>query len=184
MIELQPFERSDFQRLISWVPSAEFLMQWAGFIFKYPLDEAQLEEYLRSAEKNPARRCIWKAVNSDTGEVIGHVELNNIYEHDRKADLCRVMVAPSHRGKGYGKQMVLKVLEFAFAELGLHRVQLGVYNFNESAIRCYETCGFVKEGLLRECRRMGKEWWSLYQMSILEHEWRTRQKKLLRNIYK
>ncbi len=172
MIELQPFERSDFRQLIEWVPSAEFSMQWAGFNFIYPLDEPQLEAYLQYAEKNPSRRRIWKVVEADT--VIGHIELNSIYDHDRKADLCRVLIGPKWRGKGFGKQMVMKVLEYGFEVLGLHRIQLGVYDFNTPAIRCYEACGFVKEGLQRECRRMGDGWWNNYEMSILEHEWRDR----------
>lgn len=153
-------------------------MQWAGFIFTYPLDERQLEAHLQSAEENPSRRRIWKAVETGTGTVIGHIELNNIYEHDRKADLSRVLICPLWRGKGFGKKMIIKVLEYGFEVLGLHRIQLGVYDFNNPAIRCYEACGFVKEGLLRECRRMGDEWWNLYQMSILEHEWRARKNKI------
>lgn len=175
MIELQPFEREDFSRLMGWVPSAEFLMQWAGFIFTYPLDERQLEEYLQSAKANPSKRRIWKVV--EKGAVVGHIELNNIYDHDRKASLCRVLIGPPWRGVGFGKQMVLKVLEYGFEELGLHRIELGVYDFNTPAIRCYEACGFVKEGLQRDYRRMGDEWWSLYTMSILEHEWRARKNR-------
>jgi RimJ/RimL family protein N-acetyltransferase len=46
-----------------------------------------------------------------------------------------------------------------------------LFDFNEAAIRCYEKCGFVKERLLRDARRVGNEYWSLYIMSILETEW-------------
>lgn len=180
MTELQPFERNDFRRLIQWVPSAEFLMQWAGFIFTYPLNERQLEEYLQFPEMNPSRRRIWRVIETGTGTVIGHVELNNIYDHDRKADLCRVLIGPPWRGKGFGKQMVMKVLEYGFETLGLHRIQLGVFDFNISAIRCYEGCGFsLRKGFYANAA----EWaisggafirLSDYQMSILDHEWRAR----------
>lgn len=68
--------------------------------------------------------------------------------------------------------MVRKIVEIGFEQLGLHRIELVVFDFNEAAIRCYEKCGFVKEGLLRDARRVGNEYWSLYIMSILESEWR------------
>jgi RimJ/RimL family protein N-acetyltransferase len=49
------------------------------------------------------------------------------------------------------------VLRYAFDELGLRRVQLYVDEDNLRAIRCYEKCGFGREGLLRSYRlREGK----------------------------
>jgi len=46
--------------------------------------------------------------------------------------------------------MVDAVLAIGFDEIGLHRIDLGVFDFNTRAIRCYEKCGFVQEGLARE----------------------------------
>ena len=50
MIALRPFARADFARLIAWIPSAEFLLQWAGPAFTFPLDTAQLDAYLAESE--------------------------------------------------------------------------------------------------------------------------------------
>jgi RimJ/RimL family protein N-acetyltransferase len=77
----------------------------------------------------------------------------------------------SKRGQGIGQLMIERVLNIAFEELKLHRVSLGVFSFNLSAIACYEKAGFVKEGLLREARKIDNEFWSLWEMSILENEW-------------
>lgn len=49
MVELKYFERSDFDQLIGWVDSPEFLLQWSGSQFDYPLNEAQLVQYLANA---------------------------------------------------------------------------------------------------------------------------------------
>jgi hypothetical protein len=37
MVELRPFERGEFARLIGWVKSPEFLLQWAGPAIAFPL---------------------------------------------------------------------------------------------------------------------------------------------------
>jgi RimJ/RimL family protein N-acetyltransferase len=66
------------------------------------------------------------------------------------------------------------VAQVGFEQLRLHRIDLVVFDFNTSAIACYERAGFVKEGYLREARRFGEEYWSLVQMSILETEWAAR----------
>ncbi len=80
------------------------------------------------------------------------------------------------RGRGIGVRMMKEILRVAFDELHLHRVSLGVFDFNTSAIACYEKAGFKKEGLLREIRKIGDEYWSLWEMSILEDEWQVMNK--------
>jgi len=173
-IELKPFERDDFSRLMDWIKTPEFLLQWAGPIFTFPLDELQLDSYLKGSQGNSPLRRIYKAVNTSDHRVIGHIELNDINLRNKAATLCRVLVGdPILRGKGIGPQMVKELLQIGFGQFGLHRIDLYVFDFNEAAIRCYEKVGFRKEGRIREARKIGDEYWSLYQMSILEDEWRS-----------
>ncbi|OGP78501.1 MAG: hypothetical protein A2V86_15630 [Deltaproteobacteria bacterium RBG_16_49_23] len=178
-IELKPFERIDFSRLTGWIKTPEFLLQWAGPIFNYPLNEPQLEIYLRGSQEDPSLRKIYKVMNTADRRVIGHIELNNIDLRNKAATVCRVLVGePSERRKGSGLQMVRKILEIGFDQLGLHRMDLVVFDFNQAAIKCYEKAGFRKEGHIREARKIGTKYWSLYQMSILEHEWRSKRKTI------
>ena len=173
-IELRPFERNDFSRLIGWINSPEFLLQWAGPIFHYPLDEAQLETYLQGAEGIGPVRMVFKAVEVQTKAVVGHIELNHVDFEDNSATVCRALVGdPSLRRKGIGTQMLKKLLEIGFGQLKLHRIDLTVFDFNEGAIRCYEKLGFIKEGRLREIRRVGNDYLTLYLMSMLDREWRS-----------
>ncbi len=178
-VDLVPFERRDFARLRSWITSPEFLLQWAGPIFDYPLDDSQLENYVRIAESAAPLRRIYRAENKHDRAVIGHIELDHVDPRNKSATVCRVLVGqPSLRRKGVGMQMMQKLLGIGFEKLGLHRIDLVVFDFNEAAIRCYEKAGFVREGCLRESRRMGHEYWTLYQMSILEQEWRLMQTQI------
>lgn len=76
------------------------------------------------------------------------------------------------RGNGIGTTALRLLLDICFANLDLHRVSLAVFDFNEAAVRCYEKVGFRKEGLMREARRVGGEYWSYYEMSIFYREYR------------
>ena len=177
MIALRPFERSDFARLIGWVGSPAFLLQWAGPVFTYPLDSAQLDRYLAEAQQEHPTRMIFTAVDDATGASVGHIELAKIDPRNRSASLSRVLVGDTaRRGKGAGVAMVRRAVEIGFDRLGLHRIDLVVFDFNVGAIACYEKAGFAIEGRLREARRFGEEFWTLIQMSILEHEWRAGRK--------
>ncbi|MCA9909674.1 MAG: GNAT family N-acetyltransferase [Anaerolineae bacterium] len=53
----------------------------------------------------------------------------------------QMSVNPKYRGQGYGEQMMNYVRDFA-RSLGVHRISLSVWAFNERAIAFYERCGF------------------------------------------
>ncbi|AVP48953.1 GNAT family N-acetyltransferase [Bacillus cereus] len=168
MIKLKTFKKSDFKQLINWINCEEFLIQWSGNAFTFPLDEQQLEKYIESANT-----LAFKVVDEETSDVIGHISLGQIDNINKSARIGKVLVGNTKmRGRSIGKHMMKAVLHIAFDELKLHRVTLGVYDFNISAISCYEKIGFVKEGLLRESKRVGETYWNLWEMSMLEYEWK------------
>ncbi|PEX81849.1 GNAT family N-acetyltransferase [Bacillus cereus] len=167
VIKLEPFKKSNFKQLINWIDSDEFLIQWSGNAFTYPLDEQQLEKYIESANA-----LAFKVIDDETEEVIGHISLGQIDNINKSARIGKVLVGDTKmRGRSIGKYMMKAVLHIAFEELKLHRVTLGVYDFNTSAISCYEKIGFVKEGLLRDSKKVGDTYWNLWEMSMLEYEW-------------
>ncbi|WP_141527155.1 GNAT family N-acetyltransferase [Bacillus cereus] len=168
VIKLESFKKSDFKQLINWINSEEFLIQWSGNAFTFPLDEQQLEKYIESANT-----LAFKVVDEETSDVIGHISLGQIDNINKSARIGKVLVGNTKmRGRSIGKHMMKAVLHIAFDELKLHRVTVGVYDFNTSAISCYEKIGFVKEGLLREAKRVGETYWNLWEMSMLEYEWK------------
>lgn len=166
-IVLEPFTSADFNRLISWVKTERFMYQFAGPIFTFPITHDQLKTYL-----NDTARKVYKVVTTDH-TVIGHCELGTIDLKNNKARISRVLVAnESNRGKGYGKSIIKALMAIAFEELDLHRIDLGVFDFNHGAIICYEQCGFQKEGLLRDAFVLDGAYQSVYNMSILQNEWK------------
>lgn len=168
MIKLVSFKRSDFKQLINWINSEEFLIQWSGNAFTFPLNEQQLEKYIESTNT-----LAFKVIDKETSDDIGHISLGQIDNINKSARIGKVLVGNTKmRGRSIGKHMMKAVLHIAFEELKLHRVTLGVYDFNTSAISCYEKIGFVKEGLLRESKRVGETYWNLWEMSMLEYEWK------------
>ncbi|MFB6468797.1 GNAT family N-acetyltransferase [Cytobacillus sp. Hz8] len=108
-------------------------------------------------------------------ERIGHISLGRIDRRNQAARIGKVLVGEKEvRGQGIGQKMLEAVLKIAFDELHLHRVSLGVFDFNYPAIACYERVGFKKEGLLRDSSKIGDSYWNMWEMSILEDEWKSR----------
>jgi RimJ/RimL family protein N-acetyltransferase len=65
--------------------------------------------------------------------------------------------------------------QLAFRDLHAHRFWLDVRSLNTRALRLYASEGFVEEGRLRECLRVGTDdtagWESLVVMSLLAREY-------------
>ena len=106
------------------------------------------------------------------GRCIGTARLHSLNEHDRRARYAVGIFQPALWSRGYGTEVTRLALRYAFGELGVHRVDLRVLEYNQRAIACYEKCGFVREGVERESALVDGVWYSDVMMSILEHEYR------------
>ena len=172
MIKLEAFQKEDFAQLIAWINSEHLLTNWAGSLFSYPLTTDSLDWYIEDTnELLGSDAFVYKAVDTDSGETVGHISLGSISRKNRSGRISRVLVDKKCQGKGYCRQMVSAVLKIGFEELKLHRISLGVYDFNTAAIKCYQYAGMFTEGTNRECLYFKGQWWSLIEMSMLEQEW-------------
>lgn len=172
MIRLEYFGSDDIHQLMEWIQDEETLMNWSGALFSFPLTQDSMEWYIEDVNDiSSSEAFIYKAIEETTGEVVGHISLGGISKKNKAGRISRVLVAPQSQGKGYCSRMVKAVLKIAFEDLHLHRICLGVYDFNKAAIRCYEKAGMVIEGTNRDCLLFKGNWWSLVEMSMLEAEW-------------
>ena len=74
-------------------------------------------------------------------------------------------------GKGFGTDAMKVCLQYAFLELNVHRVSLGLHEYNPRALRSYEKAGFLLEGRTRkDLAREGMRYDSFW-MGILREEW-------------
>ena len=101
--------------------------------------------------------CAFSQLDGDNGSALVHITIG---EH-------------AAGGHGYGGEATSLMVDHAFGSLGLHRVALSVFAFNERAIRAYTRVGFTVEGRSREAIWRDGKWWDEIHMSVLEPEWRS-----------
>ncbi|WP_018923999.1 GNAT family N-acetyltransferase [Salsuginibacillus kocurii] len=167
-IELRPFTRDDFSQLIAWVDSPDLLLQWGGPMFTYPLDHEQLQDYLTLPDNQ-----VYNVVQSETGRTVGHISLGKIDHVNSRARVGKVLVGePSARGKKVGEQMMEKITQRAFEELGLKWLTLAVFTRNTPAIVCYEKAGFKKTACRLDTYQLYGVESRLWEMSLSVHDWR------------
>jgi RimJ/RimL family protein N-acetyltransferase len=125
----------------------------------------------KGVEKDDPGSVIFSVRSLEDERLIGFVALDGIQWSHGNAYVAIGIGEPRDWSKGYGSDAMRLVLRYAFTELNLHRVSLGVYAYNERAIRSYEKVGFVHEGRARQfVQREGRRWDAL-AMGILRADW-------------
>lgn len=163
MIELIPFRKEDFSFLISWIDNEEDLIQFAGSIFTFPLTINQLDKYLLNS-----KRIAFKVIEKNTFVRIGHAEI--YFNNNKTAKICRVLIGnPLYRGKGLGQQIIKKLVRFAFINYNVKKVELNVFDWNISAIKCYERVGFKIMNGITTTTSVNDKIWTAINMTITEN---------------
>jgi RimJ/RimL family protein N-acetyltransferase len=79
---------------------------------------------------------------------------------------------PDHHGHGYAAEAARPLLEFGFADVGLHRIIGRLEARNAASARVLEKLGMRREALLIENEWVKGEWQSELDYALLEREWR------------
>jgi len=107
----------------------------------------------------------------DDDNLIGFVGLFEVSWNNGDAWIGIGLGERNYWGNGYGTDAMRVILRYAFQELNLCRVTLGVFEYNKRAMRSYKKAGFSIEGRIRgEVLRQGRRW-DTFIMGILREEW-------------
>lgn len=109
-------------------------------------------------------RIVWAILENATGAIVGESVLNDLNTGNLSCGF-RIWISGA-MGRGLGTEATRLSVEHAFA-VGLHRVELEVYDFNPRARRVYEKVGFVHEGTRRDALRFDDEWIDAHSMAVL-----------------
>ncbi|MEU4272606.1 GNAT family protein [Streptomyces sp. NPDC026092] len=104
------------------------------------------------------------------GTPIGHIALFDQDLVDGTAEIL-LMLDPGHRGRGHGVDAVDALVDLAFGELPMHRVQAVTHTTNTAALDVLAKAGFVQEGVRRSaCLHRGRRY-DVAVLALLRDEW-------------
>jgi len=126
-------------------------------------DIASLTFYIPTTAR-PLNRCQLKALLADwndgvenfvfairyQGRLIGLVNLDGLDWPNSHAEIGIALTSLSDRGHGLAGEALNLMINYAFAELGLHRIWARIVEDNASSIRLFEKLGFLPEGRLKQ----------------------------------
>lgn len=131
----------------------------------------QIDAYIQRNLAPGADRAAFIFADRADDRAVGEVVINEIDEDNRSANIRIAIFDPADWSKGYGTDALRLMVRYGFESLKLHRIELGVYDFNPRAVRVYEKIGFRREGVLRDALLWDGEYHDMVLMSVLEQEW-------------
>ena len=173
MYKLRELERKDMPIVNLWRRDSE-LIHFLGSPFRYinsDVDDKFFDSYMSSRDNTI--RCAIVSDNSDV--IIGLVTLANINHFNQSAVLHIMIGEKNNQDKGIGTFALTTMLDHAFYNMNLHRIELDVLAYNERAIHLYEKVGFKREGTRRKAVYKNGDFVDMHFYAILKDEYKGRQ---------
>lgn len=168
-VTLRPVTRDDLPRFLAFFNDVEVELAGGGD----PPTPQTVEQVRKFFEVDADRPDPFKtnfAIEAE-GKLIGSCGLFEIDETARNCELGIGIGDKEYWGRGYGRDAVKVLLDYAFRLRNFRRVWLEVHAGNERAIRAYKARGFVEEGRLREHAWLDGRYVDMMLMGVLRDEW-------------
>jgi len=115
-----------------------------------------LETDIAEAARGSALRLHLRPRDGD--RIIGTIGLSNIVRGAFQSCFLGYKLDEGEINKGYMTEALGKVIEVAFSDFGLHRIEANVMPKNARSIRILEKLGFEKEGMSPKYLRIAGKW--------------------------
>ena len=168
-VTLRSVERDDLKRLHELSQNVDLMILSGGAWSPWPLAslEKEFDDHVKDEDHSDF------LIETD-GKIIGTIGLHR-WKNRRagSANLGISILDHEYLGRGYGRDALKTLLDWAFRIQNFRRIGLETMATNERAIRSYRACGFVEEGRLRQAEYSDGNYVDVLAMGILRSEWET-----------
>lgn len=143
---LRPLERSDLPLKVKWLSDP---VVRETLLLQFPVSLAQTEEWFQRILHDPTRQD-FIVILKETSRPVGYAGYASIDWVHRKAEPFIALGEREVWGKGLGTEIVHKLLDYGFNELGFNRQFGFMLASNPGALKMDLRAGFKEEGLLKQ----------------------------------
>lgn len=164
-MELRKFKELDSNEILNWIENEREFRLWSADRYdSYPIKAENINlNYKKCSE---CGNFYPMTLIDEENNVIGHLILRNPNNNLSQIRLGFIIVNNKIRGKGYGKILIKKAIKFAKEELNASEINLGVFSKNESAYKCYKSCGFEEVKTIKNAYKFNDEYWDCIEMIL------------------
>jgi|GEM_PF-819128 len=136
-----------------------------------PMDPVELAHWLKREQQGDASMFFYHTNPEGCADAtVGMGLVHYIHPKHSCAELS-IIVNPNCSRKGFGRRILLHLMECAFQEHGLHKIFFHCAGPNIRMIDLAEKTSFVCEGVFREEIHLDDIWYNTYRYGMLESEY-------------
>lgn len=169
---LRPLENSDVEHLIPFAINEPEI--WKYSLVQAGGSEENMKAYLKLAfdAKETLKEYPFIVFDKRSGKYAGSTRFYDIQPENKTLQLGYTWYGKEFQGTGLNKHCKFLLLQFAFEEMGMERVEFRADNNNAKSIAAMKSIGCTVEGVLRQNVPLldGKRRDSII-LSILKEEW-------------
>lgn len=136
--------------------------EWYKFYYQLPFDS--FEEYQQLVFKYKdwyanGNHFRWGIVEKTSNEIIGIVQLHS---KDNLNNSCKIgyIIGYHYNKRGYAKEAVKEVIDFAFNIVGYHRLEADIVEENVDSIKLAESVGMYCESTKKESYKVKNKYYN------------------------
>lgn len=166
-VRLRAVEPEDAEHAFHWINDREVTQY---IMMRYPQSLPFEKDWATNVSKANNFEDSRFIIETLDGVQIGITGLHHGRPEDRHSELGIMIGEKDYWSQGYGTDAVLTLLRFAFYQMNLNKVTLGVFDTNPRARAVYDKLGFIEEGRSREEYFQDGRYLDVIRMSVLRHE--------------
>jgi len=134
-----------------------------------PVSKNELKKYYYDSQYPDA--VMFAVCDIDTDLYIGNARLCQIDWENKNCVYGRMIGRKEYYKKGIGTEMLAMLMEYAFYQLGMHRIWTEIIPSNIGSVKSNIKAGLSKEGLRREAKFVNGKFEDLIMFSMLKQEY-------------
>lgn len=166
---LRPLQLSDAEAMHGIYADPETMRYWSSEPVSQVEDSRKLvQQDLDAAAEGTM--TFWAVTERGSDAALGKCALLHYSPANRRAEIGYVLNR-GYWGRGLMTEAMRAVIQYAFDEVGLHRLEADTDPANAASLRLLEKLGFRQEGLFRERWRVYGEWQDSVMLGLLKSDW-------------
>jgi RimJ/RimL family protein N-acetyltransferase len=167
---LRPLRKDDRLAFFEIFSDQQTLKYWSGDVIETLQEAGDLVD--QELQWAASGHCInWGIELRDGGPLIGKIVLFNFSDQNRRAEIGYIL-ARRQWGRAYMTETLAEVLNYAFQELKLHRIEADTDPENLASLALLKRFGFSREGLFRDRWWVQGKWHDSVMLGLLASEFR------------
>lgn len=152
----------------------QWLAQWEATAPPGSGSGLSLEEYIRRADsEGRSGEALYFAMLADN-QLVGQISLSEIRLGAARSATIGYWVCSRFAGRGLTPLGVAMLIDWAFADLELHRIEINIRPENEPSLRVVEKLGLTFEGYRRGLLHIAGQWADHRSFAVLREDLGTR----------